>query len=184
MRCREQGLALVSVLLLLAVLLVVALVFSDKISRASRETARAGAGDQALQAAAAGIEWARQRLAETYRSSSGWSAYLAAATDAERYPATPAFSTGFGRVAVDIFVRDNPDGDGDPRRDNDLQIFVLARARPAGGTEVLVESLCGFEAEGNHYLQAGHDGRRSGAAPVDGLADPWAAPLARFSLTD
>lgn len=184
MRCHEKGLALVTVLLLLAVLLVVALTYSDKLSRACRDTVRAGAGEQALQAAVAGVESARQQLAVTYRSSSGWASYLARAATGERYPETPAFTTSVGRITVDIFLRDNPDGDGDPRRDNDLQLFVLARARPANGPGVLVESLCGFEGDTGGYLQAGQNSRRSGEATTDGLAEPWAAPLVNFSLTD
>jgi hypothetical protein len=184
MRCREEGLALVTVLLLLAVLLVVALTYSDKLCRASRDTVQAGAGEQALQAAVAGIEWARLQLAATYRSSSGWASYLARGADGERYPETPAFTTVVGRITVDIFVRDNPDGDDDPHRDNDLRLFVLARARPATGPGVLVESLCGFEADTGGYLQAAQNRRRSSDATTDGLAEPWAAPLVNFSLTD
>jgi hypothetical protein len=184
MRCREEGLALVTVLLLLAVLLVVALVYSDKLSRASRDTVRAGAGEQALQAAVAGIEWARQQLAVTYRTSSGWASYLALAADGERYPETPAFTTSIGRITVDIFLRDNPDGDGDPHRDNDLRLFVLARAHPVNGPDILVESLCGFETDAGRYLQAGQNSRRSGEAMTDGLAEPWAAPQVNFNLID
>ena len=172
MRCHEQGLALVTVLVLLAVLLVVALVFSDKVARAISDTARAGTREQALQAAGAGIEWARRQLAVTYRSSSGWAGYLAQAPDAERYPAQPAFETTIGGLTVTIFLRDNPDGDGDPRRDNDLQLFVLARAHPAVGPDVLVESLCEFESGADSYRQAGHDGRRSGTTGEDGLGAP------------
>jgi type II secretory pathway pseudopilin PulG len=184
MRCRERGLALVTVLVLLAVLLAVALIFSDKVSRATQEERQADARDQALHAATAGIELARQRLAATYRTSSGWAAYLATVPGGTRYPETPAFTVAVERLAVDIFLRDNPDGDGDPRRDNDLQLFVLARSRPAKGAEVLIECLCGFDAGPGHYRQAGQDSRRSGQAVVDGPAEPWSAPVASFALMD
>ncbi|NJC87001.1 MAG: hypothetical protein FIB02_00470 [Desulfuromonas sp.] len=185
MRCRERGMALVTVLFLLALLLVLALMLSEKVIRATRGVALAGARDQALQAAGAGIEWARHRLAATYPASSGWANYLAGAPVGERYPDTPAFSTVVGGVAVDIYLRDNPDGDADPRRDNDLKLLVLARARPANGPDVLVESLCGFDAgTPTGYRQGGSDAWRSGQAPVDGLAEPWSAPVTTFHLRE
>ena len=183
MRCRERGLALVTVLFFLAILLVLALVLSDKVLRATRSTARAATRDQALQAAAAGIEWARHQLAAGYRSSSGWATLLARAAEGTRYPERPVFTTSVGQVTVDIFLRDNPDGDGDPRRDNDLKIFVLARAHTADGVDVLVESLCGFAPQSS-YRQAGEDSRRSGQAMFDGPAEPWAVPLTTYQLHD
>ena len=183
MRCREHGLALVTVLFFLAILLVLALVLSDKVLRATRSTARAATRDQALQAAAAGIEWARHQLAVSYRASSGWATMLAGAADGTRYPERPVFTTSVGQVAVDIFLRDNPDGDANPHRDNDLMVFILARARTAEGGDVLVESLCGFAPEAA-YRQAGEDLRRSGQSTLDGPAEPWAAPLNTFPLRD
>lgn len=185
MRCRERGMALVTVIFLVAVLLVLALMLSEKVIRATRGTALAGARDQALQAAGAGIEWARHRLATTYSTSSGWATYLAGSPGGDRYPEPPAFTTMVGPVAVDIFLRDNPDGDADPRRDNDLKLLVLARARPVNGPEVLVESLCGFDADtAAGYHQGGSDARRSGQTGADGLADPWSAPVASFHLRE
>lgn len=164
MRCHERGMALISVLLLLALLLVLALMLGDKVARAIRGTALTGIRDQALQAAGGGIEWARHQLAVTYPSSSGWATYLAGAPDGERYPETPALGTMVGGVPVDIYVRDNPDDDENPQHDNDLRLMVLARARPPGGPEVLVESLCGFEAGFAGYRQVGGNGQRNGQA--------------------
>jgi hypothetical protein len=184
MRCHEHGLALVTVIFLLALLMVLALILSDKVVRATRDAALAAARDQGLQAAGAGIEWARHHLALSYRSSSGWATYLAAAADEERYPDTPAFRVDVGRIPVDIFLRDNPDGDSDLRHDNDLRIFVLARARPVNGPEVLVEGLCAYEAPAAAYRQQGEDSRRSGQSLADGLAGPWAAQAGNFQLTD
>jgi hypothetical protein len=48
-------------------------------------------------------------------------------------------------LPVEIYLRDNPDGDGDLRKDNDLKVFVLARARGRQGAEAIIESLCGFD---------------------------------------
>lgn len=184
MRCRERGLALVTVLLLLALLLVMALVLCDKTINATRDQVRAGAREQALQAAGAGIEWARHQLTTTYRGTAGWATYLAVAPGGERYPAAPAFSTTVGGVPVDIFVRDNPDGDDDPRRDHDLKLFVLAWARSPAGAEIVVESLCGFASADAAYRQAGEDSRHSGQAVTDGPAEPWTAPVSTFHLRD
>ena len=183
MRCPDRGIALITVLLLLAMLLVMALMLGEKVLRATRGETLSGARDQGVQAAGAGIEWARHRLAATYPASSGWATYLAAAPGGERYPAMPAMSTSVGGVPVDIFLRDNPESDADPRHDNDLKVMVLALARPAGGAEVLVESLCGFTVEpAAGYRQAGGDAQRSGQSDAPGVAEPWAAPVATFHL--
>lgn len=181
MRYRERGLALVTILFFLAILMVLALMLSDKVLRATRGTYRAATRDQALQAAAAGIEWARHQLAATYRATSGWSSYLAASTSGTNYPENPAFSTEVGFVSVDIYLRDNPDGDDDPRRDNDLKLFVLSRARTVDGAEILVEGLCGFIAEDSGYRQWGEDARRSGQTAMDG-PDMAEATLITFPL--
>jgi type II secretory pathway pseudopilin PulG len=184
MRCRERGMALVTVLLLLALLLVLALVLGDKVTRAMRSTAATGIRDEALHAAGGGIEWARLQLAITYPTSSGWSTYLAGAPGGERYPERPVFSTVVGRIPVDIYLRDNPDDDGDPQRDNDLKLLVLARARPPGGPDVLVESLCGFTAAAaTDYHQAGENGQRNGQTAV-GPDQLQTAPRVTFDLQD
>jgi hypothetical protein len=93
-------------------------------------------------------------------------------------------STAIGRVPVEIFLRDNPDGDADPRHDNDLKLFVLARARLGDGPEVLVESLCALDPASAGYRQSGEDSRRSGQSPAEGPAEPWAAPVTSFHLRD
>ena len=177
MRCRERGLALVTVLLLLAMLLIIALVLSDKVINATRGRLRAAARDQALQAAASGIEWGRHQLAASYRDSNGWATFLAAATSPGRYPPAPAFRTEFAGIPVELYLRDNPDGDDDPRRDCDLKLFVLSRARPAHGSEVVVESLCGLEANASAYSL-------NGQTETTGPAEPWAAPVTTFLLQD
>lgn len=177
MACRERGIALLTVLFLLALLMILAMTLAEKTLRATRGSALAGAREQALQAAAGGAEWARHRLASTYRASNGWATYLAGAPDGERYPTRPAFQTSIGGMAVDIFLRDNPDGDGDPRRDNDLHLFVLVCARPPVGADVRVEVLCGVDP--GRWQES-----RAGTA-ADGPTDPLSAPLlGTFRLRD
>lgn len=170
MVCRERGLALITVLFFLAILMVLASILSDKVLRATREASCAASRDQALQAAAAGIEWARHQLATTYQATSGWTGYLARGGGGTGYPGSPAFTTQIGEVSVDIYLRDNPDGDADAGRDNDLKVFILSRARTATGGDVLVESLCGFIPDGTVYRQGGGDAQRSGQSVLDGPA--------------
>lgn len=176
MRCRERGVALLTVIFLLALLLVVALVLSDKVLYATRRTGEAGRRDQALQAAAGGVEWALQRLAERYRQQADWDSFLAEAPAEGRYPARPTLSVTLELISVDIFIRDNADGDGDPRHDLDARLFLLARVPGAEGGEVVVESLCGVAAD-TGYLQAGGDATRSGQTPASGPATLEPLPL-------
>ena len=108
MRCHERGLALVTVLLLLSMLLIIVLVLSDKVINATRGRLRAAARDQALQAAASGIEWGRHQVATSYRDSNGWANFLASAASTGRYPPAPAFQTEFGgteQSGIDVFWR-------------------------------------------------------------------------------
>jgi hypothetical protein len=60
---------------------------------------------------------------------------------------------------VELYLRDNADGDGDVRRDNDLKVFVMARASGRRSLETMVESLCGFTT-----LENGQDDRSGWSA--------------------
>ncbi len=144
MVCNERGMALVSVILLLTVLLTLAHILAEKVWQSTRQTADAANREQIFWAAQAGIESARQQLAVSYASSGGWQDFLTAGTS-QSYPVTPAWVTEVNGLPVEIYLRDNPDGDGDARNDNDLKVFVLARARGTRGAEAIIESLCGFE---------------------------------------
>ncbi len=144
MVCSERGMALATVLFVLALLMVLALVLTDKVHHATRATTRAHQHSQALDAASAGIAWGRRQLAATYASSGCWHNYLATAAGGSSYPATPTFTLELGGHSVELFVRDNPDGDNDWRHDNDLQLYLLARLPTSHGPEAIVEALCGF----------------------------------------
>lgn len=184
MPCHERGIALVTVLLLLALLLVVALVLGERVIRTTRDSACNGAREQALQAATAAVEWVRQPLGGNYRASSGWNDYLAATGGGERYPQAPAFTLPVGGLTVELFLRDNPDGDDDPRRDDDLKIYVLARARTRLGPEAFVESLCELDGNAGGYAQAGGSAGRDGRVAVDGPADLSSATVVGFGLAE
>lgn len=178
MACRERGVALVNVVVMLALLLALAHILAEKIWQSSRQVAGAAGRDQAFWAAQAGIEWARHRLAVEYRDSAGWQTCLAGGV-AGRYPAMPAWTTASNGLGVEIFVRDNPDGDNDPGRDNDLKIFVLARARGPQGTETLIESLCGLTPPTgpNGYPQAGGANDTAGE-----ILDPALLPVSTYAM--
>lgn len=178
----ERGMALVTTLFLLALLMILALVLGDRVIRITREGAWSGAREQALYAADAGIEWARMQLAGNYATSAGWATYLASSPGDDRYPDRPAFTIMVGAITVDIFLRDNPDGDGDSRHDNDLKLFVLSRARAAVGAEAMVEALCSYTPPSENLPQAG----RAASSAVDpgGAGRPvsWDGPVNRFRL--
>ncbi len=176
MVCNERGMALVSVVLILTVLLSMAYIFTEKVWQSTRQGANAAIREQVFWAAQAGIEAARQQLAANYAGSGGWQTYLTVDT-LQTYPAVPAWVTEVNGLAVEIYLRDNPDGDGDAGKDNDLKIFVLARARGLRGAEAMVESLCGFDisATAGYGPAAGSGGSQSHLSdePVSiyGIAD-------------
>lgn len=144
MSCNERGMALVSVVLMLAVLLVLSQVLVEKIWQSTRQTADADLREQLFWAAQSGVESARHQLAENYVGSGGWQSFLTT-DNAGVYPADPVWTTMINGQRVELYTRDNADGDSDFGRDNDLKLYVLARARGRRGGEALVESLCGFD---------------------------------------
>lgn len=177
MACNQRGMVLVSVLMVLAILLTLAHILAEKIWHSTRQAGEADRRAQLFWATQAGIETARQKLASSYAESRGWQTYLAPGT-APAYPATPIWSCTINGVPVEIFLRDNLDGDDDPEIDNDLKIFVLARAAGPEGTAAMLESLCGFEPP----AAAG----RSAAGPAarDILGDLSALPVSSYDIAD
>jgi len=144
MSCNERGMALVSVVVLLAVLLTLAHILAEKVWQSTRQTSDAANREQLFWAAQAGIQTARQQLAASYSDSAGWQSFLTA-SEPRAYPAVPVWTTESSGLPVEIYLRDNQDGDGDLSRDNDLKVFVLARARGRRGNTATIECLCGFE---------------------------------------
>lgn len=171
----QRGMALLSVVMVLAVLLILAHVLAGKIWQSSRQTGKADTQERVFWAAQAGIEIARQALATSYANSRGWRYFLAAEA-ALSYPETPAWVSTVNGIPVEIFLRDNPDGDDDPHTDSDLKIFVLVRARDAAGAEAMVESLCGFE-----IASAQETGQQ---AAGDIFVDLSALPASTYDIAD
>ncbi len=139
----DRGMALVSVIVILAVLMTLSHILFEKTWHSIRQCARADSREQIFWAAQSGIETARERLTKTYATSSHWANYLLSSQGV--YPSIPTWSFNSPGAIVEIFLRDNPDGDGSYLEDNDLKIFVLSRARNRQGAEVFIETLCGFE---------------------------------------
>jgi type II secretory pathway pseudopilin PulG len=176
MACNQRGMALVSVVVMLAVLLTLSHILAEKIWQSTRRVGAENRQEQALWATQGGIEAARQTLATSYADSRGWRNYLSSAGPA--YPDAPAWVSTVNGFPVEIFLRDNPDGDDDLRTDNDLKIFVLARARGPGEVEAMVESLCGFE-------QPSATGTtETGQATGDMLIDLSAQPVSTYDIAD
>lgn len=144
MRRNEKGMALVSVVLMLTVLLAMAQVLLEKVWQSTRQRGAGDRREQLFWAAQSGLETARKELAEGY-GSSGWQELLTGENPRE-YPTSPVWAHHSNGHRVEIYLRDNEDGDDDVRHDNDLQIYVLTRARSDAGGETLIESLCKFEA--------------------------------------
>lgn len=144
MRCNQRGMALVSVMLILTVLVTLASLLTEKMWKSTRRGASAARRTQIFWAAQAGLEEARHVLAANYTNSRGWQDYLASGITQD-YPANPAWASTINGIPVEVFIRDNPDGDDNASIDNDLKVFVLARARGAGSAEVILEMLCGLD---------------------------------------
>jgi hypothetical protein len=171
----QRGMALVSVLLILTVLLNLAHILAEKVWQSSRQVADAASRAQLFWVAQAGVEAARRQLTTGYAGSGGWRNFLTGGI-AGSYPSTPAWVNDIHGLSVEIYLRDNPDGDDDVLNDNDLKIFVLARTRGAQGGEVMIECLCGF------------DPPASGDLPQRGLgiagADLSGLPVSSYGIAD
>jgi len=176
MAYNQRGMTLVGVVLVLAVLLTLAHVLAEKTWQSIRQAGAADRREQTFWAAQAGIEAARHRLAASYADSRGWRDYLISGMT-QVYPRTPAWVNTVNDIPVEIFLRDNPDGDGDLQIDNDLKIFVLARARGSGGIEAMIESLCGFDPPAAARTEPGR-------ATGDILVDLSAQPVSTYDIAD
>ena len=90
----------------------------------------------------------------------------------------PIWTCTVNGIPVEIFLRDNPDGDDDPRIDNDLKIFVLARAKGPGETEAMLECLCGFDPP----IAAGTSAAGQAAGNI--LVELSAQPVSSYDIAD
>jgi hypothetical protein len=171
--------ALATVIFVLALLMVLAMVLTDKVLKATRSSAASAARARAINAAGAGSEWGRRELAANYIASGRWQDYLSLANADSRYPTVPALTASENGLQVEIFLRDNPDGDDDWQADNDLRIFMLVRTRTPDGAEAIVETLCGFAAE---QTTTGYRQRLPGPVETGPGIDP--GPATQFHMTD
>lgn len=173
----QRGAALVTVILLLTVLLTLAHILSEKIWQSTHLLLAADNREQVFWAAQAGIETARLQLAADYVNSAGWHNLLMADV-AQEYPAAPNWQIEINGTPVEIYLRDNPDGDGDVQNDNDLKLFVLARARGRRGAEAVIESLCGFD------LSNSGDAATRASTGTEAGADLADQPVSTYGIAD
>ncbi|MCF6179802.1 MAG: hypothetical protein L3J63_10505 [Geopsychrobacter sp.] len=181
----NRGIALISVLLITAVMLIISSLLAHKVIQSTRMSAQQGLKKKSHYAAATGVEEARRQLALGYHSASAWGNILSAGT-ARAYPLTPTFTTTVDNLAVRIFVRDNNDGDGDYTRDNDLRVYVLSEAQGPDNTRTMVEALSFLKPGGSAGGYGGQYGQ--GAAKTNrsnsGLADVMAASTTGYDISD
>lgn len=143
MGVNQQGMALVTVVLLLATLMLLALTLTDKVVQSSRALNQEKLRQRTYWAASAGLERARHQLTRQYLQQNSWQTLLTAAHAG--YPQEPFWTEEFAGIPVQVYLRDNFDGDEDPGQDQDLRVMLLVRAGKEGGPEVLLECLCGFD---------------------------------------
>ncbi|PLX80965.1 MAG: hypothetical protein C0614_07040 [Desulfuromonas sp.] len=166
----QRGMALVSVVLMLAAMLLLAMTLTEKVIQSSRTLGHERLRQVSYWGANSAIEWARAELTRHYLAEAGWDALLTAQAD---HPEQALWHQELNGVQVEIFLRDNLDGDDDPLTDNDLKVLVLARTGQGSPPEVLIECLCGFDS----ILTA--DSRQSVGGDLTRILDN---PLATWSL--
>lgn len=175
----QQGMALVTVILLTACIMTMASMLHFKVMRSSQSSATHGLHNKTYYAANAGVEHARKLLSDTYVSSNYWQNYLdndpavANSTPADTFLNVAALSFGtLGTtppVAVDLHIKDNNDGDDNYDRDNDLRVVVLAQAG-RGDTQSMIEATILFDASGaSSYSQVGGGAKKRNFKDVSGV---------------
>ncbi len=179
MHLNERGIALVTVIVMAAVLMVVGSLVAYKVMNSSRGAAVEGSKTKAYYAANAGIEWARRELSLRYSNTGKWNDLLSESPEEGRYPANPQLKPpgGIDSIPVRIYIRDNID-DNDYKTDNDLWLFVLSEAEARDGSKTIVEAQCFLGTSGAYGLQAG-DGAEKGGTTKSGVADVKTAQVSQ-----
>jgi hypothetical protein len=178
--------ALVTIIVVLALLMVLAMILTEKVWQSTRNTALSAKQERAFWAAQAGLEWSRLKLANDYSHSNQWQTYLGTPAAIGSYPSQPALQTTIDGLVVDLFVRDNPEADNNANLDSDLQLFVLARARFDNGPETLIEGRCGFDSNrmASSYKQLGQNARKNSQATDTNITDLTALPTSNYQLSN
>jgi hypothetical protein len=178
----QKGIALVVAMLFSLILLVVASALIYTMSSYFRSLATAREKTQGYYVATAGVEKMRDHLWQNNCIPPNWCGQLGNVLDAtdSAYKnttgilLTPAsdLMNDLAAAGYNVFLKDNDDGDGDFRSDNDqIIIAVAAGADGATGTTSTIEAMLLFTGAGSPYAQlgagAGKKGKTSGS--VDDL---------------
>ncbi len=181
----QRGVALLTVIIFSAVLLVVGSLLAYKVMTSTRTSGEQGVKTATYYTANAGVERARNDLMVDYPTNN-WTTYLTEAT-AGVYPAAAGLNEAVGGQNVTVFVRDNndePAGLENYLQDNDLKVFVLAQGVGPNGTQTMVEALVFLDISsggGGYSSQLGDGAARTGRS-LSSLADPAAAAVSTSAL--
>ncbi|MDT8441676.1 MAG: hypothetical protein RQ723_08440 [Desulfuromonadales bacterium] len=174
MAVRQGGMALVSVVLLLATLMLLALTLTEKVATSSRILAREQLRQRSYWAASAAVEWARPQLASAFRDHGDWRQLLP--PDEDGYAAEPVWTIAIDDLPVDLYLRDSSGEDDAAGTERDLQLLLLARTGRTGA-ELLLECRCGFDSA---LLAA----EQAGTVASDDLTRLLEQPVSSLQLTD
>ncbi|HYA88785.1 MAG TPA: hypothetical protein VEI57_17210 [Nitrospirota bacterium] len=180
-RSGERGIALVIALLLTAVIGLMAAALSYTISSYLKNLATARQKNQGYYLAYAGSEEMRDYLWNNHCAPPSWCGNLLAANPADSSyqnhtqlmvvnpTLNAALSANWGASSWNFYLKDNDDGDGDYRNDNDGIILASVMAKdPNNNTTTTIEAMFIFKANNNIYSQVGGAPDKSGNTPQTG----------------
>ncbi|BCR04645.1 hypothetical protein DESUT3_17140 [Desulfuromonas versatilis] len=181
----QRGVAMLTVVIFSAVLLVVGSLLAYKVMTSTRTSGEQGVKTATYYSANAGIERARRVLSDSYEGATKWGNVLTL-NSAGVYPTAPLLNEAVGGQTVRVYVRDNNDDPGgNYLLDNDLKVFVLAEGEGPDGTKTMVEALVFLDPTagggGGYSSQLGDGAARTGQA-ASGLADPAGAAVSNSAL--
>lgn len=188
----ERGIALVTVIFMTAVIMAIVSLVGYKVLRSIRGSAAEGVKTKTYYAANAGLDSARIYLSDNYISKNYWNyildpdaepGYSGAATEPSEdlymhnSDLEPAGFTTDPPITVQVFVKDNNDGDNDYGIDTDQLVMVNVEARAVDGSSTMVEARLLYDDSVDSYSQLGGSAGRehyrevSGVSATDNLTD-------------
>lgn len=177
----ERGIALLTVLMMTAIMMVIVSLVGYKVLRSTRGTATEGLKTKAYYAASAGVDSARLQLSEQYITSDYWQnildpdpANITPAADLYMRSTTlePAGFTTSPPLTLQVFIKDNNDGDSDYGIDTDQLVMVNVEAvAPDGRTSSMVEARLLYDDSNSGYSQLGGSAGRENFRDVSGVGD-------------
>ncbi len=177
----ERGIALLTVLMMTAIMMVIVSLVGYKVLRSTRGTVTEGLKTKAYYAASAGVDSARLQLSDQYIASDYWQnildpdpANITPAADLYMRSTTlePAGFTTSPPLTLQVFIKDNNDGDSDYGIDTDQLVMVNVEAvAPDGRTSSMVEARLLYDDSDSGYSQLGGSAGRENFRDVSGVGD-------------